>query len=69
MGAFLQFAMMYTNGRGERRIRVINYKYEVTNNLEKIYDSIDYLTTANVKCYLFSYWLETMLIDCLNLIK
>lgn len=39
---------MYTNGKGERRIRIINYKFNVSSNLEMVYDSIDYLTFANV---------------------
>ena len=26
-GAYVQFAAMYTNGNGERRIRTINYKF------------------------------------------
>lgn len=26
-GAYIQFALMYTTGLGERRIRVINYKF------------------------------------------
>ena len=39
---------MYTNGSGERRIRVINYKFDISSRLEVVYDSLDYLTLANV---------------------
>jgi hypothetical protein len=47
-GAYIQFALMYTTGLGERRIRVINYKFEVSSRLESVYDSLDYLTFAYV---------------------
>lgn len=40
--------MMYTNGSGERRIRVINYKFDISSRLEVFYESLDYLTLANV---------------------
>jgi hypothetical protein len=39
---------MYTTGSGERRIRVINYKFDVTNRPAALYESIDYLTLANI---------------------
>jgi len=39
---------MYTTGKGERRIRVINYKFEVRNQPGALYESIDYLTVANI---------------------
>lgn len=41
---------MYTTGDGERRIRVINYRYLVTNKLEVLYEAGDYLAFANVLC-------------------
>ena len=40
--------MMYTTGNGERRIRIINFRYLVSQKLESTYDSIDYLAVANV---------------------
>ena len=39
---------MYTTGNGERRIRVINYKFEVSNQPGAMYQSIDYLTLTNI---------------------
>lgn len=48
IGAFAQFAAMYTSGSGERRIRVINFKFEVSNRPGALYESIDYLTLSNV---------------------
>ena len=39
---------MYTTSTGQRRIRVINYKFEVSNAPGALYASIDYLTLASV---------------------
>lgn len=39
---------MYTTPSGERRIRVINFKFEVSNRPGAIYESVDYLTLANI---------------------
>ena len=43
----MQFAAMYTTGNGERRIRCINYKFDVKNQPAALYESIDYLTLSN----------------------
>lgn len=40
--------MMYTSGNGERRIRVINFRYLTSSKLENVYESVDYLAVANV---------------------
>ena len=40
--------MMYTTGNGERRLRVINYRYPIVNSIEVLYEAVDYLTFANV---------------------
>ena len=40
--------MMFTTETGERRIRVINYKFDVSSKLEQVWDSVDYLTFANM---------------------
>lgn len=42
--------MMYTTGEGERKIRVINYRYPVVNSLSTLYEAGDYLTVANLLC-------------------
>ena len=47
-GAYLQFAMMYTNGNGQRKIRIINYRYHLTDKLEQIHQAADYAAFANV---------------------
>lgn len=47
--------MMFTNERGERRIRVINYKFDVSPKLEPVYDSLDYLTFANIMARIYSF--------------
>ena len=48
VGAYIQFAVMFTTETGERRIRVINHKFDVSAKLETVYDSIDYLSFANI---------------------
>ena len=40
--------MMYTTGNGERRIRVLNFRYLISSKLENVYESVDGLTVANV---------------------
>lgn len=50
-GAYLQFAMMYTNGSGQRKIRIINYRYLLTDKLEQIHQAADYAAFANVYLY------------------
>jgi len=51
LGGFLQFALMYTTGNGERRIRVLTYRFDVSAKIEDVYESSDYLTIANVFIY------------------
>ena len=69
-GAFLQFAMMYTNGKGERRIRVINYRYLISQKLDNMYDSVDYLAFSNVRFYkYFSYFVECTRLNYLKVIQ
>ena len=46
--AFSQFAFMFTNGHGERVIRVINYRLQVVDRLEQIHQGADYLAVANI---------------------
>ncbi len=46
--AYLQYAMMYTTGEGERRIRIINYRYPIVNSIEQLYEGVDYITFANI---------------------
>jgi hypothetical protein len=42
---------MYTSGGGERRIRVINFRYHISTKLENVYESVDYLAVANVTLF------------------
>ena len=46
--------MMYTTGNGERRLRVINYRYPIVNNIEVLYEAVDYLAFSNVLFLLFT---------------
>lgn len=46
--AYVQFAMMFTNGQGERVIRVINYRLQVVEKLELVHQGADYLAVANI---------------------
>ena len=69
LGAYVQFALMYTTGSGQRRIRIINYKFEVSSRLEQVYDSVDYLTFANVILLLFRLWQRHTLTNCWNSIQ
>ena len=39
---------MYTTASGERRIRTVNIKFDVSSKPGALYESIDYLTLANV---------------------
>ena len=39
--AYLQFAVLYTTPKGERKIRVINYTLNVTDQLVQVYQGID----------------------------
>ena len=39
---------MFTTETGERRIRVINHKFDVSSRLEAVWDSVDYLAFANM---------------------
>jgi len=55
---------MYTTGSGQRRIRIINYKFEVSSKLEQVYDSVDYLTFANVILLIFRLWQGHILTNC-----
>ena len=54
LGAFAQFAAMYTTATGQRRIRVINFKFDVSNRPGSLYESIDYLSLANILLRNFS---------------
>ena len=46
--AFLQYAMMFTTGDGERRVRILNYRYQITNKIEALHEACDYLALSNV---------------------
>lgn len=46
--------MMFTTGDGERRVRILNYRYMATNKIEALHEAADYLTVANVIIPLFS---------------
>ncbi len=39
--AYLQFAVLYTTPRGERKIRVLNYTLNVTDQMVQVYSSVD----------------------------
>jgi len=39
--AYIQFAVLYTTGKGERKIRVLNYSLHVTDQMVQIYSGID----------------------------
>lgn len=41
--------MMYTTGSGKRKIRVINYRYSLSDKLDAIHSAADYLAFANVR--------------------
>jgi hypothetical protein len=40
--------MIFTNGSGERVIRVLNYRYQISNKIEAIHCACDYLAVANI---------------------
>lgn len=40
--------MMFTDGNGERRIRIINYRYLITNKISILHEACDYLAVSNV---------------------
>lgn len=46
----MQFAMMFTNTKSERIIRVINYKFMTSDRLEQIHQGCDYLAVASHIC-------------------
>lgn len=39
---------MFTTGDGDRVIRIINYRYQISNKIEQIHEACDYLAVANV---------------------
>ena len=47
---FLQFAMLFTTGNGQRKIRLFNYKYNLTTKIEVIHEACDYLAFCNLLC-------------------
>jgi hypothetical protein len=52
--------MMYSTGNGQRKIRVINFEFDVTANFDHIYDRADYLAMANVRSFIFRFLPEIM---------
>lgn len=40
--------MMYTTGSGKRKIRVLNYRYTLSDKIDSIHSAADYLSFANV---------------------
>lgn len=46
--------MMFTTGSGERRVRIINYRYQITNKIELLHEAADYLAFSNVNSHPFS---------------
>jgi hypothetical protein len=46
----MQFAIMFTNSRSERVIRIINFKFTVSDKLEYVHQGCDYLAIANLLC-------------------
>lgn len=41
---------MFTNSRSERVIRVINYRFLLSDKLDQVHQACDYLTLANLIC-------------------
>jgi hypothetical protein len=58
---------MFTNQKGERIVRVINYRFYVTDKLEMIHAGADYLAFSNVELnYYYSIYLENSLMIFIN---
>lgn len=44
----MQFAIMFTTGDGDRVIRILNYRFYVTNKIQAVHEACDYLAVANI---------------------
>jgi hypothetical protein len=40
--------MLFINGDGEVIIRVMNYRFQISNKIEAIHEACDYLAVANI---------------------